>query len=241
MRYLIGLCALLVLANVSVYIWPTADQSLGDVYAAQGDINPNFIRLNKEIELAYQEKRLSKASTPALQESGSLTDAQAQSSDQVDNCFRLGPFLHRENFELAKAVLFNASVDYNSSKRVSKESRVYRVYLGEFDNRESVLEAKANLKRLNVLDHFVRKLDDERYLISLGIYTTIESAQSAALILQDKLDSVKVKDEQVVLPDSFWLHFALAEDGVIFRQLSQIDWGEQSAKLGRFSCELAEK
>lgn len=239
MRILIWGCAVLMLANVAVYFWPDSANSVADVYAAQGEVNPNFIRLNKEIEMDFQDKSASQILSG--DESGLNQSQFTQRESAEDNCYRLGPFLHRENFELAKAVLFNASVDFNSSKRVSKESKVFRVYLGEFNSRADVIEARAGLRRNNVLDHFVRKLEGDRFLISLGIYTTLESAQSAAASMSGSVDRVKVRDEMVVLPDSFWLHFSLGNDESIFRQLSKLDWGEQSAKLGRFSCELAQK
>ena len=150
--------------------------------------------------------------------------------------YRLGPFMHRSNYELAPAVLFNANVEYQKSTREARQSNVYRIYLGPFDSQAEALDKRTDLRRENILDHFVRKQEDGRHIVSLGIYTTQEAAMNALSLFDGKLDSVKMAQEDLLLPNSFWLHFAIREDDPLQQQLSLMDWGEQSAKLGKYQC-----
>ncbi|MFT5574361.1 MAG: hypothetical protein ACI9FR_003304 [Cryomorphaceae bacterium] len=232
-RLLIYVCAFLLLANFFAYFWPDQANYAPHVYPQKADVNQNFLRLNKEIEDKYysQPSALSASSVSKV-----LSDGD-RSAVMAANCYRIGPFMHRPNYELAEAVLLNANVEYKKSKRVSKETSVFRVYLGPYSTAAEVADVRLDLKRGNVLDHFVRKEGDDQYIISLGIYTTQESASMAVKLFDGTLDSVKLKDEQLVLPDSFWLHFSVDEDDQIKSQLAQMDWGEQSAKMGKHLCQ----
>jgi len=221
MRILLGLCGGLLIANVAVFLWPDDARVAPHIYTAKSDINPHFLRLNKEVEEKHYAAR-----------SWTTEDAIGASED----CFRLGPFAHQANYELAQAVLFNANVEFQKSKRTAKESEVFRVYLGPFASQAEVADARVDLKRKKVLDHFVRKVADDEYIISLGIYTTQKSANLAVSLFDGKLEKVKLKQENIVLPDSFWLHFAIDDNDQIRNQLARMDWGEQSAKLGKHSC-----
>ena len=226
MRFSLLIFALLVFANVTVLLWPDTARTAPHVYAPKSEINPHFVRLNKEIEDKYL------AAKPTT-----ITDEQMEIANSEDQgCFRLGPFMHRENYELAQAVLFNANMRYRKSTRPSKKSNMYRVYLGPFDNQPEAADMRTKLKRDNLLDHFVRKESDEEYIVSLGIFSTEKSALNAVQLFDGRLDSVKLKQEMVVLPESYWLHFSIDEGDVIKQQLARMDWGEPSAKLGIYQC-----
>lgn len=229
MRILIFLLALLVLLNVTILFWPDNASSAPHIYTSKAEINPHFIRLNKEIEDKYLD---------ALPATGGDPEFRLVAANGA-NCYRLGPFMHRSNYELAQAVLFNAEVEYQKSTREAKQSSVYRVYLGPFESQSLALDKRTELRSINILDHFVRKVDEENYIVSLGIYTTAESANSAVELFDGKLDSVKMGQEDLVLPNSFWLHFAIQEGDQLQQQLGLMDWGEQSAKLGRYQCKEA--
>lgn len=173
-------------------------------------------------------------------QTGSQINSQtnSQAITQLDGgvCYRLGPFMHSESYELAQAVLFNAGVEYQESTRQVQESDVFRLFLGPYETSAEVADARLDLKRKRILDHFSRKLDDGTYIISLGIYSSEETAQSALRLFADELADVKSQSESVVLPNSYWLHFALATDSSKLEQLSSIDWGENSVKLGPHTC-----
>lgn len=233
MRTLLYIFAVLVLANVAIFWWPDKANYAPHVYAAKDDLNPHFVRLNKEIE----EKFYSQAAIIEEQSDVSNGAPLVANLSPSQACYRIGPFMHQENFELAQAVLFNAEIDYRKSKRASKSSDVYRVFLGPFENQAQVSDARIDLKRRKVLDHFVRKQDDDSYIISLGIYSTLESAETAIRLFDGKLQAVQKQSEVVVLPGSYWLHFAMDKESRVRQQLSVIDWGEQSAKMGLHPCD----
>lgn len=219
MRVLISVVAVLFLLNVAAYLWPDASRMAVHVSEHKKDVNPQFIRLNKEIEAKH-----SKAASIKNTDKGT--------------CYRLGPFMYQTNYELAQAVLFNAGIEFKKSKRTSKESNVYRVYLGRYETKAEVTDARTKLKREKILDHFIRKESEESYIISLGIYTALETAQDALAIFEKDLTDVKIQEESLVLPDSFWLHFVSVSQGAV-GQLMGMDWGEQSTELGEHAC-LAE-
>lgn len=224
--------AMLIFGNVVLLLWPDDTSSAPHVYAAQEDINPHFVRLNKEIEAKfYSQATIETEQSPMT---GGLQVAALSKSGQA--CYRLGPFMHIENYELAQAVLLNANLDYRKSKRVSKSSDVYRVFLGPFATQPMVADARLELKRKNILDHFVRKQEDGSYIISLGIYSTLESANIALRLFDGKLEGVQKQNETVVLPDSYWLHFSMSDQESARLQLGAMDWGEQSAKMGLYPC-----
>jgi hypothetical protein len=219
-------CAFLLLANVALLFWPDAVRSAGHVYTARGDLNPHFIRLNKEIEDKYL------AAKPRPVGGNEFRLAAASNA----GCYRLGPFMHQANYELAQAVLFNAGVEYQKSTRESQQSTVYRVYLGPYQTQAEAVDKRTELRRIDILDHFVRKAEEGEYIVSLGIYTTQKSAEDAVSMFDGKLLNIKLAQENLVLPNSYWLHFSIAKGDQLKEQLTLMDWGEQSAKLGKYQC-----
>jgi len=217
----VQLMLLLILANVVIFWWPSQANNAPHVYPQRNELNPHFVRLNKEIEDRFYSK--------------ANGDIELEGSSQVSS-YRLGPFMHQASYDLAQAVLFNADVNFQKTKRASQESDVYRLFLGPFGSGAEVADARLDLKRKRILDHFSRKLDSGEYMISLGIYSTRETASTALRLFDGKLDGVQMQNETVVLPDSYWLHFVLQQDSEKFEQMNDIEWGENSVKLGPHTC-----
>lgn len=230
-RIFIYLCGVLLVANLAVLLWPDKTRMAPHVYSEKADVNPHFLRLNKEIEDKFYTAQET-AGEQLVAESITVSDTAANLID----CYRIGPFMYQENFDLAEAVLLNAALDYQKSTRASVESDVYRVYLGPYSSQAEASDVRAELKRNNILDHFVRQEAEQQYIISLGIYSAQESANNAVQLFSDKIDAVNLKQEAVVLPESYWLHFGIENESQIKQQLGSMDWGEQSAKLGRHEC-----
>ena len=235
MKFLASLCLLLVLLNVVAYMWPDKANYAPHVHSELADLNPNYVRLNKEIEDKFYSRvtavEESTNDAAVLSEGGSTIRAKKDVA-----CYRVGPFLHQENFELAQAALFNASVSYTKAKRDKQESNAYRVFLGEYENRAEAGRVRVKLKSKNILDHFVRETDSGEYIISLGIYSSKESVLKAVDLFEKAIDDVKYEGELVLLPESFWLYFDLDGRKNIEQQLLQLDWGESAAKMGNFEC-----
>lgn len=222
MRLLAIICGVLLLANLAVFLWPQASIN-AKAYSERKEINAHLIRLNQEIEQQNTQKPT---------ENRRLT----QSGDELV-CYRIGPFMQQTNYELAQAVLFNVNVDFQTNQRASDQADVYRVYLGNFADKENLRAARQSLRDNEVLDHFTRKLPNGEFMISLGIYTTEQTANAAFSEMKSKLNGVKLQQETLVLPDSYWLHFSLNNNNPTLEQLRLLDWGEKSAKLGEFACQ----
>lgn len=223
----------LIIANLIIFWWPSGADSAGHVHRPKDDINPHFVRLNKEIEDRFY------ASEGIKTSNASFPNLSGLASSEVDgfSCYRLGPFAHSESYELAQAVLFNAELSFTKSIRKSKESNVYRVYLGPYDGLATAKDVRTDLKNKKVLDHFVRKEANGQYIVSLGIYTTLETANKAVALFDGKVGEVQLKGELVVLPESLWLHFSVNENDTVRKELALIDWGESAAKMGKYQCQ----
>lgn len=226
----------LALANVAVLLWPSKANVAPHVYNQQEELNPHFVRLNKEIE----ERFYRQSSEPVVveEQEEEFETLSLPENMFVSNvvCYRLGPFMHQGSYELAQAVLFNADVSYQKTVRTAQESDVIRLFLGPYQSATEVADARVDLKQKRILDHFSRKLADGNYIISLGIYSSQETASSALRLFEGKLQGVQMQNETITLPDSFWLHFVLEPTSRKFEQLSGIDWGENSVKLGPHTC-----
>lgn len=238
----VQLMLLLILANVVIFWWPSQANNAPHVYPQRNELNPHFVRLNKEIEDRFYSKANGDIELEGSSQVSSLGPAAIESVPNVVDasgdgvCYRLGPFMHQASYDLAQAVLFNADVNFQKTKRASQESDVYRLFLGPFGSGAEVADARLDLKRKRILDHFSRKLDSGEYMISLGIYSTRETASTALRLFDGKLDGVQMQNETVVLPDSYWLHFVLQQDSEKFEQMNDIEWGENSVKLGPHTC-----
>jgi len=242
-RFLLYFAALLILLNAAILMWPDKINYAPHVYAAKDDLNPHFVRLNKEIEERFYSRPIEEITDipddlgVELIVGNSGEEKGVDPERGVESCYRIGPFMHQANYELAQAVLFNADVDYKKSKRASKASNVFRIYLGPYQGQPDVDRMRIELRQKKILDHFVRRQDDGTLMISLGIYSTEETAGTALRLFREKLSAVNQRSENVILPDSYWLHFDSAGDDQMLRQLSVMDWGEPSAKMGLFRCE----
>lgn len=226
MRFVLLVCAGLLFANVAVFLWPATNSIAPHIYAKRADINPNLLSLNKEVESRYY------ASARATTKNDEL----GQSFADNESCYRLGPFMHLPNYELAQVVLFDTQVDFLKSTRPAQNSEVFRVYLGPFVTQAEIDDLRLDLKRKKILDHFVKKEGEERYIVSLGIYTTETASSAAVALFSDVLVDVKMKLEQLLLPESHWLHLALDDGQSVRQELSNMDWGEVSVKLGKHEC-----
>ena len=211
-------------------MWPDKANFAPHVHAERPDVNANYIRMNKEIEDDFY-KRKKVVQNVAEQSVEGEPDVLEQS------CYRVGPFVHEENFELAQAVLLNSSIEYKKARRESKESNVFRVFLGPFASQAEAVDVRIDLRRKKIADHFIRKNSDDQYVVSLGIYTTKESADDALRLFSEVLEEVQYDSETVVLPESYWLYFSLSEENKARQQLLQVDWGERAAKMGKFGCQ----
>ena len=124
MRFLRYSVAALLLANVFAFLWPDHGSAPAHVYPRKVDVQPELIKLNKEVEEAFYQR---------------TQVAQTGEGEAARNCFRLGPFTKLDNFEIAQAALLNAEVDYTKSRREVSRSEVFRLFLGPFAERSQAI------------------------------------------------------------------------------------------------------
>ncbi|MEO0369475.1 MAG: SPOR domain-containing protein [Pseudomonadota bacterium] len=229
MRYLIKLIALLLLVNTILFLWPTKNNAPAHVHPRKVDVSAHLLKLNKEVEEAYYQEQ------SANNQVAALTESDSASADGA--CFRLGPFSQTANFEIAQAALFNADIDFTTSTREVNQSQVYRVYLGPFGDRAEAIDKRTELNNKGILDHFIRNESNGEVVVSLGIYTSQQSAESAISQFDGKIDLVKLRQERVTLPQTYWLYFGLSPQSKARSQLEAMDWGEVGARMGPFACQ----
>lgn len=224
MKGLVQILGLVVLMNAVVFMWPKElDTGSSNTYPPRVDVNGHLIRLNKEIEA----RQLERAS------------AKEEAANRFGNqqCYRLGPFSSTTNFEIAKATLTNAGVEYVESRRASQRSEVYRVFVGPFASKAEAADARTQLSNKGILDHFVREDGPNQLIVSLGIFTSLESANLGLAQLSEKVTNVTLRDELVTLPQTDWLYFSLENKPEFLVSARSIDWGEPGALLGRYTCQ----
>jgi len=224
----------LVVLNVVAYLWPDKANYAPHVASEKAEINPNYVRLNKEIEDEFFQRNTAAVvdAEKVIEPGGGIGGLQVDAQ-----CYRVGPFVHEESFELGQAVLINESIDYKKAKRESKESNVFRVYMGPYKKRAEAIDMRTDLRRKKILDHFIRENSEGEYVVSLGIYTTQDSVDNAVRLFSEVLDDVKFDSELVKLPESYWLYFSLLKENEVSERLLQVDWGERAAKMGKFACQ----
>ena len=172
MKKLIGL---LVIVNIVVFLWPINKSEPAHVHPHKVDVNAGLLKLNKEVEAQYRDEQRAKAEA-AL--SGATESDVALSSEE--QCYRLGPFSLKSNYEIAQATLLNAGLEVSSSIRAVSRTEVYRVFIGPFTDRAQAIDARSSLNNKGVLDHFIRNEPNGDTTVSLGIFST-EAAATGGL------------------------------------------------------------
>ena len=128
-------------------------------------------------------------------------------------------------------------IEFTSERRQSKESNVFRVYLGPFNSQDEAVDARNELREKEILDHFIRENSNGEPIVSLGIYTTQETLDDALALFEESSIDVKYDEELVLLPESTWLFFALSDENINLENMLSRDWGEPAAKMGKFTCQ----
>lgn len=231
MKFLLIVFFILVLLNVTTYLWPNKSNHAPHLQTQKTDLNANFIRLNKEIESDYYD-RLNNRDHAFYG-----LDASKNRVSVEQSCYRLGPFVEDDNFEQAKVLLEEDEIEFTSERRQSKESNVFRVYLGPFNSQDEAVDARNELREKEVLDHFIRENSNGEPIVSLGIYTTQETLDDALALFEGSSIDVKYDEELVLLPESTWLFFALSDENINLENMLSRDWGEPAAKMGKFTCQ----
>lgn len=222
------LFALLILANVSLWLWMTGFRQ-GDAVPVEGPrpaVQPEKLRLLTEPGVKVQE-RAPDAPAPAA-----LANAAA-------GCYRLGPFADDAATEKAIAILKQVPLAYERQREEQTVVTGYRVYLPPLAGRDAAEKKRRQLTRLGFKDHTLLQEEGLQNAISLGTFTVEENAQKHLQALAAK----KIEAKMQTLTQTHtrhWLALGPAENlaGALPR-LRETDWGSDEAKVEETPCPAA--
>jgi len=212
------LFAMLVLANVGLYMWATWYKDPPPAATPiRSEIAPEKMRLLSEPGVKLTTR---KAAPPP--------PAPVPTADGVA-CFALGPFARKDALQAALTQL--QTWEIAAAERVQREelSIAYRVYLPPFPSRQDAERKRRELTQLGFTDHAVIHEEGLDNAISLGLF----SVEANARLRLQQLAAKGVTAVFQALPstrDLYWLDFGgEVKDGqlagVAVSALSAYTWG----------------
>ncbi len=218
------LFALLILANVGLWLWMTGFRQ-GDATPVEGPrpaIQPEKLRLLTEPGVQVQERAPEAPVSPEL-------------ANIAAGCYRLGPFADDAATEKAIDILKQVPLAYERLREEQTVVTGYRVYLPPLPNRDAVEKKRRQLTRLGFKDHSLIQEEGLQNAISLGTFTVEANAQKHLQALAAK--KVEAKMQTLTQTRTLqWLALGPAENlaGVLPR-LRETDWSAE-AKVEETPC-----
>lgn len=160
------LFAMLVLANVGLYMWATWYKDPPPIVApARPEVAPEKMRLLSEPGVKLTPRK----TTPP-------PPAPVQTVDGL-SCFALGPFTRKDAVQAASAQLQGWQI--NAGERLEHEqlTAAYRVYLPPFPSKQDAERRRRELSQLGFTDHALIHEDGLDNAISLGLFAVEANAR----------------------------------------------------------------
>lgn len=203
--------ALLVLANVGMYLWATGHKTNGSS-SVRPAVNVDGMRLLSEL--------------PAK-----------SNSRNTSSCYRIGPFSDQSGSTQAVKTLDELSVAYTALTIKKREVRAYRVYLGPFETAEQIEKQRNILRSSGINEHYVKSERAAQDLISLGLFSQQTRADEFMRELIKKDVRAKTRPENRTLGPTHWLelHDVASKEGVL-GVLRETQWADDRARLRVFPC-----
>lgn len=219
------LLALLVLANVGLWLWMTG-------------FRPNAAERVEDLRPAVQPEKIRLLTEPGirLQERAPEAPAPAELTNTAGACYRLGPFADDAAIEKAIDKLTQVPLAYERAQEQQPVVTGYRVYLPPLASREAAEKQRRQLARLGFKDHSVIQDEGLENAISLGLFAVEANAQKRLQALAAK----KITAQMQTLTQTrtrHWLALVPADNlaGVLPR-LRETDWGGAEVKLEETAC-----
>lgn len=190
------LFAMLVLANVGLYMWATwyKDPAPVAITVARPEIAPRKMRLLSEPGVKLTTR---KAAPPP--------PAPVQTADGLA-CFALGPFARKDALQAALTQLQSWQIDAGERVEHQQLTAAYRVYLPPFPSRREAERKRRELNRMGFTDHAVIHEEGLDNAVSLGLFSVEANARL-------RLQQLAAKGFSAVLQslpatrDLYWLDF----------------------------------
>jgi len=228
------LLALLVLANVGMWMWATwykEPAPRAEIPARRADINADKMRLVSEPGT----RLVVRTRSTAARTSADAGDAR---------CYRLGPFPSPDKAQLANVVLERWGVTNERVTEFQMLGTAYRLYLPPFASKEAAERQRRELVRLGFTDHaLIEHEPGMENALSLGIFAVEQNAVTRRQQLAAR--GVHVSIQTVPNVNAiYWL--ALAGPAAVGRvadvplaRFAEHDWGAPGVGLKAAACNAA--
>lgn len=209
--------ALLVLANVALYMWATWYKEPPPVATpVRPEIAPEKMRLLSEPGVKLTTRKAGPPPAPVQAVDGFA-------------CFALGPFVRKDGAQAAVSQLQSWQIAAVLRTEQEQLTAAYRVYLPPFPSRQDAERKRRQLTRLGFTDHAVVHEEGLDNAISLGLF----AVEANARLRMRQLEAKGVTALFEALPatrDLYWLDFGgEVKDGqlagVAVSALSAYTWG----------------
>lgn len=212
MRWLVGF---LVLVNAALFLWATGHSPRRSSGAsAYPVVSAESMRLLSEVR----------------HQDGSSAQAGRR-------CARIGPFVNSAVADLAAQKLDAMSMDYSRRTVKPREIRAFRIFLGPFESEAAIDAQRRLLDAAGVKDYYVKHDEPGGGIISLGLFSQRDGAETLLESLRRSEIQAKLRPENRVLQPTFWLEIddpAVAQG--IPPELAHASWGEKGVKITRYGC-----
>jgi hypothetical protein len=179
------LAALLILANIGIYLWSTGIEPPEPALLPPPPINLPAMRLVQEKAPAAKP-----AATPA---------------PVAKLCLRIGPFMQAAEAEALSRELASLKLAHRKNVQGGRQIRRWRVYLGPYPDAGAMESRRVELKKLGVADQYVKRESDGRDILSLGLFSQSAIADRYVQELRIKGVHPLIRPEDFPLGSVIWI------------------------------------
>jgi hypothetical protein len=217
--------ALLVLANIVLFLWPADRTPEGARAVIASPVNPESMRLLREpsINTEQEEPMPQERSQPAV----------------AANCGKIGPIVNPEQLEFAREQLASLSLNFSENVEPGRSADVLRLYLASTSGTAGIDSLRARLNDAGITDHFRMASEEGVQMLSLGVYSEPDRAELVATEYHGLGFEVQIRDETTRLPDRYWLLVGLeGKSSQLVRTLSGMIWGAPGVGFSSDLCKI---
>lgn len=227
------LFALLVLANIGLFMWASWYRESDAVVAGErAPVHPEKMRLLTEPGAQPRPRAAKPVETKNESAGVAATGA---------GCYRIGPFGEPTQVEKAAARLKELQLAYERRTEEQRITTGYRVYLPPFASRELAEKKRRELARLGFHDHSVIQEEGWQNAVSLGMFSVEANAQKrlqslAARGIEARMQVLESQRTQ------HWLRLSPGEyPAETLAALRSAEWGASGAALQDAACPAESK
>ena len=250
-RSLVVALAILVAINLSLFVFPFKVDRSESLGLALPSIKPHWLILAahdpSEQQLAsygvtqgtvaeanFVQSGRTNANGKLTLDVNGLKDANIGTN--TGTCSAIGPFLNDANFLAGLSVLSELGLEFKTLIENKVGQNYYRVYTGPYQNNEGLVRARTKLRSAGIGDYSIIRDEDERTIISLGLFRDRNVASTAVRVYVQRVEEIKLRVEESVTIDTFWILFASKNKAIVASQLEKTSWKFSVANLVSKPC-----